>query len=344
MKTYFYIANAFGILIDSTSLDNPIKYLKKEYHDFNCSYIPSIPLFGKIAECGEKFNNSTLRELVKDRLYEDNNYLYIRNDNKYIRINITNDYFELNYESDYDGEFLFHIIEVLIRIFSHKAGIDYFHASSFIFKNKVYMLNGFGGSGKTEIMINFLLRGASFISDDLVIINEHGAIYPYRVTIPLRWSAINEEFVNQLKIPKAIYRICKFCKEHNNTISRRIYEKLVWRYLIGNYSYSEISSLNSNLKFYNVDYCFWLQDSNHEGSFAFSNIDYYNYMNLCLENESRKYFDLEGFLKLKFPIIETFNNARSFLRQRICGKLSVSGFAIKQRNYIAATDYITYKI
>lgn len=341
MKDTYNIAGRFCFTVMSKTGGKFAAFLKGEYKDFilegNCR---TVPFAGTVKEMDSELFNGGHRELVKDILYEDCRYVYMKYNSKYVRINLTDEYFDICYQTGFECSVLFHLLEDILRLYAHRYGLDFFHASSFEYNEKVIMLNGFGGSGKTEIMIDFLLRGASFISDDLVLINEKSKIFPYRVTIPLRWSVVTPEFVVRKKVPKIIYKTCKYCHEKSGSITNRIYEKLVWRHLIGDHSYKQLSDKESALQFYNVDYCYWLQESNVDGAFNISRADFFRYMDLCLENESRKYLDIEGFLRLKFPIVTNLLKGRRHLREQICEELTPQGLTVKGQDYKQAIKYI----
>lgn len=339
MKNYFCIADRFYIVISTYLHGNFSQYILQEYHDYyTADATNDIPTLGYVKELSENLYLDKCRELVKDWLYENENHLYLKYNGTFIRIGLETDYFELCFQKNIECQVLFHVMEVLIRLYSYKCGIDFFHASSFKYIDNVIMLNGFGGSGKTEIMVNFLLRGANFISDDLCIINENADIYPYTVSIPVNWTSINQEFLGKIKVPSYIYNICSYCKKKNGRITRRIYSRLASKYLLGYYSHKQLTDNDTEMKFYKVNEFIWLQGAYFQGAFTISNEQFFRYMNLCLENESRKYFDLEGFLVLKYPFIKSFITARQELRERICSKINIKAVAVKNRNYKIATQ------
>ncbi len=333
MTLRYCIANRFNIVHEAIQKDSVYRHLQNEYKDYltdDCSQVPTI---GYVKEFCSDIIPLQYRELVKGLLYEDESYLYFKSNNKFIRINLNNDFFEISYTAGVDEGTVFHLMEVATRIYAHKYGIDFFHASAFEYNNQVYMLNGFGGSGKTEIMVNALFKGASYISDDLVIINENAEIFPYTVSIPIRWGAINMPFVRRVKVSPRIYNICKYCAQKNGRITRRIYGRLAWKHLLGDYSHSKLTDARTDMHFYTVNHCFWIQTSLKDDRFSFSNEEFYRYMNLCLENESRKYADLEGFFNLKFPQISILKRNREELRKEICAKLHIQAIGIAERDY-----------
>lgn len=338
MKEYYCLANRFCILFETSVIDSVGQYIHSEYADFYTEGSCTKPLIGHVKATDNVVPLIKLKELVKDWLYEDDKFIYVKYNNKYLRISANYKCFEIVYQHDFENNVVFYALELLIRLYAHKFGIDFFHASSFRYDDKVFMLNGFGGSGKTEIMIDFLLKGASFISDDIVIVNEHGEIFPYRVNIPVNWSCISDDFVNHIKVPNYIYKIASYCKARNGRVTRRLYGKLAQKYLLGYYSHTQFTNERVDLIFYNVDKCVWLQEANFSGVFSLTEGQFFRYMNVCLINESRKYFDFDGFMRLKFPFLESFYKALGALRQQICRQLKVYGVAVKGRNYTTTCE------
>ena len=56
-------------------------------------------------------------------------------------------------------------------------------------------------------------------------------------------------------------------------------------------------------------------------------------MVVCLENESRKYFDLDGFLRYKFPFLNDYKEKQNELMMRILENVSIQGATIKERYF-----------
>lgn len=340
----FSFADRFRLVVEITKIESVFNYINNEYKNYKILNSDLIPIIGYLKESDSLKIPHESRTLVKGHLLEDGKSLYLKSGDKFAKIELNTNFFEISYQPNFEGSTLFSYLEVLIRLYAHKFNIDFFHAASFVFNNNVIMLNGFGGSGKTEIMLNALLKGATYISDDIVIVNENGVIFPYTVSIPIRWNAVNSDFIRKINVPQYIYKICEFCKQRDGKITRRVYGYLAWKYILNNYQYSQITDCVTRLDYYTVDYCLWLQTSNNEGHFNFSNHDFYQYMNLCLENESRKYFDFEGFLFLKFPEIIPFKQKREELRKQICNKLNIQGLGVSNKNYAETTNKILSSI
>lgn len=335
MKNYYCIAEKFSILVDCPVSDSVGKYIDKQFKDYRFSF-PKYPVLCSLYAVSENNIDYQSRELVKDWFYETSDSLLLKFNSQYLHIRLNSETFEIYYPYYFENVVVFHTLEVLVRLYCHKYGIDFFHASSFEYNDTIFMLNGFGGSGKTEIMLDFLLRDASFISDDLLIINENAEIYPYTVEIPIAWRSVTPELADKNGISRRLYDICKYCFKKNGRITRRLFGRLAGKYFTRNYYYRELTPKETDFRYFSIDHCVWLQEANFSGPFSFSPDNLYEYMDLCLTNESRKYFDLEGFILLKYPFVKRFISKRQALRKEICSKLPITGLAVKERDYKTA--------
>ena len=56
-------------------------------------------------------------------------------------------------------------------------------------------------------------------------------------------------------------------------------------------------------------------------------------MVLCLELESRRYFDYDGYLRLKYPFLSNYKSIQQELISEISLLLKVRGLLVKGRNF-----------
>ena len=71
------------------------------------------------------------------------------------------------------------IAENLLKNNMASRGAALLHSCSFIYQKKSIVLCGWGGAGKTNTLIQFLLDGAQYMGDDLSLITETGELLPY---------------------------------------------------------------------------------------------------------------------------------------------------------------------
>lgn len=93
--------------------------------------------------------------------------------------------------------------QVLVALL-HQRKIINFHASGFIYDNKGIMLLGETGAGKSSITSAFVLNGASFITDDLTVI-DFKSHRPFIASLS-RQIKLNEESIAQLDIDSNMLR------------------------------------------------------------------------------------------------------------------------------------------
>jgi hypothetical protein len=68
------------------------------------------------------------------------------------------------------------------------------HASSFIFNDKFVLLSGTKSSGKTTALLYFLINGATYTGDEIVVVSSNG-IMPYQ--LPLRAKINTIEYLRK---------------------------------------------------------------------------------------------------------------------------------------------------
>ncbi|MFX0195624.1 MAG: hypothetical protein ACFFCW_05825 [Candidatus Hodarchaeota archaeon] len=75
------------------------------------------------------------------------------------------------------SSFFHDILEPLIhyRLLGKKKALV--HCSSLVYKKRGLLLFGYGGSGRTTVLLEFLRNGASFVSDDHTIISSDGTFF-----------------------------------------------------------------------------------------------------------------------------------------------------------------------
>ena len=81
--------------------------------------------------------------------------------------------------------FFHNILKPLIHYRLLKTEKCLVHCSAFIYRTMGILLFGYGGSGRTTVLMEFLKNGAKFVSDDHTIISSNGTFYGLSQTISL---------------------------------------------------------------------------------------------------------------------------------------------------------------
>ena len=331
MKRIYTIGELFNIVVEGESENSVVSEIEKQFTFYRSTKEIS-HIVGVISQNERLKLPDGVCELVKDLLYEDNERLYIITGGV-IKIEAQKDNFLIEYTSKSSGGMVFHIMEVLIRFYAPLYEIMFLHASGFVIDNRVTLINAFGGSGKTEVMLKALLNGAGFIADDLIIVNKDGQVFPYPALIPLRIHHYDDNLLAKLKIPKYKWKLANFCYKKSGRITRRIFNSMNIKYFVRNLPYVAFTGKETQLKYYDVDHFYWIESSDITSFKEIKKQNFYDKMVVCLENESRKYFDSDGFLRYKFPFLNIYKDKQNKLLHSILDKVNIQGASIRGRNF-----------
>jgi len=99
------------------------------------------------------------------------------------------------YLNDIINEFIHKLIWSVLLLNITKLNMAFLHASAVSYHGKGLLFTGWGGIGKTSIMLHFIEEGAKFLSNDWSIIDKNGKIYAFPYCILLtRYNLV--EFPN----------------------------------------------------------------------------------------------------------------------------------------------------
>jgi len=120
----------------------------------------------------------------------------------------------------------FYIVENMLRDLITKSGAVFLHASGVTYKNAAVIFPAWGGTGKTNILIQFLFADASFLGDDMVVIDKDGNVYPYPKPLNLLYYNFDEykDFLldkASLKT-KIIYRHLNAMRKIDSVLQKRL--------------------------------------------------------------------------------------------------------------------------
>lgn len=331
MKRVYTIGGLFNIVVESENENSIVREIEEQFTFYRITQEVT-HIVGFISQNEELQLPHGVCELVKDLLYEDNESLYIMT-NGVIKINARKDNFVIEYTSKSSEGMVFHVMEILIRFYAPLYDIVFLHASGFIIDNRVTLINAFGGSGKTEVMLKALLNGARFIADDLAIVNKDGQVFPYPALIPLRIHHYDNNLLAKLKIPKYKWMLADYCFKKNGRITRRIFNSLNLKYFVRNLPYIAFTDKRTLFKYYDIDHFYWVESSDITSFKDIGKQNFYDKMVVCLENESRKYFDCDGFFRYKFPFFNIYKEKQNELLQSILDKVNIQGVTIRGRDF-----------
>ena len=198
MMKYIVFANLCAVAVDASKECGAISGLLKEFKHHLSDSAADYRIIGEIiVESVVQCPASAV--LYHDKkLYADSNYVYCIDGRAVVRINLDENIFHLSVDQHTGSGLLILVMQTLLN-----SGLIFMHTASFKYMDKIYAISGFGGAGKTEIMLEALNKGAQYISDDLAIYDDHGRIYPYLRRISLHDYPFTDLQLEEYKLDKS---------------------------------------------------------------------------------------------------------------------------------------------
>lgn len=329
---YISIANRFCIEISGEDDSSAIAFILKELNHHVLSQSNGLPVIGQISFDDSLELPPRALELRKGILYEGINSLYISNDSTIICMTANPSSFQLTFGLRADNNIAFFTVEMLIRYYAPLYDIVFLHTGSFIWRDKVCTVSAFGGVGKTEVMLKAIELGAQFISDDFAIFNRDGQVFPYTKSIYLCDYPYDDYMLKATGKSKLLWKLKQFSDRNRNFLTRRISQRLETGYFGIKIDYSLLAK-ETPLRFYDVDSFYWVYRSSETREKEINGEEFVNCMKLCLDIESRRYFDYDGYLRLKFPFLEDNKQRQSEIITGIPERLKVNGLTIRNQDF-----------
>ena len=330
--SYLNIANRFCIIVAGGNDSCAIRYLLSELKHHIGEYLVHLPIIGTVDYDASLNLPDHYVELRKGVLFETDDALFISNKSNILRIKAQPECFQVTVGQKADKALAFFTVEMLIRYYAPIFDLVFLHTGSFIWKEKVCAVSAFGGVGKTEVMLKALENGAKFISDDFAIFNSKGQVFPYTKSIFLCEYPYNQYMIEKTRRSKLLWLIKAFCDYHPNSFTTRISNILEARYFGIKIDYSVLSD-ETPLQFYDVDSFYWVYSSSRTGEMAVNKSEFVKCMTLCLDIESRRYFDYDGYLRLKFPFLERNKERRNSIIAEISNRVEIVGLTVRDRDF-----------
>ena len=246
-------------------------------------------------------------------------------------MNLNPDRFHLTVDHKTGSGLLIIVMQSMLNWYLPLSGLVFMHTASFKYKNKVYAIGGFGGAGKTEVMLEVLNEGAQYISDDLAIFDSNGQIYPYLRRVSLHDYPFTDKQLEQYKLSKIRYRLMKYCQTKSDRVSRYLYQRYKGRF---NISIDIADSFMLDHKGGNVvDYNFWLESAGQNSVVNIAKEEFVRKMLFCMENEFRPYTDFDGYFGCIYNFWQEKRDCRNRLINEALDNLDVQGLSIRGTDY-----------
>lgn len=300
-----------------------------------------VPVIGRVCVSDDVSLTDTAVLLHDKRLYADGRKLYCVDGNSSVLINLTDSQFYLEVDDKTNPSLLILVVQTLLNWYMPQYGLVFMHTASFKYNDSTYAISGFGGAGKTEVMLEMLQKGAIYISDDLAIFDIQGKIYPYLRKISLHDYPFSDSQLERFNLSRWQYRLMKYCQQKSGRVTQYIYRRLRGRFNISvDCAQWILPDSNSPL---NIDRHFWLDSM---GKTAFIDVDQNTFnkkMTFCMQNEFRSYCDFDGYFGCIFDFWERKKELYNKIIQSTLLNINIEGIAIKGEDYLSLSELIISK-
>ena len=338
--SYIVLGASCAVQIPTDTHVSAIACLEDEFRHHLTQEIGKAAIVGVI-DVVDKLNCPPDAILFYDkRLYADGDSLYCLDGASTLRIHLTEEQFNLTIDHNADSGLLALVLQSLLNWYMPKCGLVFLHAASFRYKEKVYTIHGFGGAGKTEVMLEALQRGAEYFSDDLAIFDSKGHIYPYLRKISLHDYPFTDEQLNRFHLNKQLYHLMCRCQGRSGRISQYLYNR--WR---GRFKVSvNAEQMNNDLPDVNialpVDYNYWLDSSNHTDFKVIAKDDFVRKITFCMQNEFRPWVDFDGYLGVVYHFWPEMRKNHNEVLASIITQIEIQGLSIQNGHFAELTNLI----
>lgn len=159
-----------------------INTIKEMYgYGLECANIQSPDVV--IKEVGDIHDYHEVSRIGKNAFFDANSRVFFLLDRKgkKLALHITdrNSITSVAVESGFDDGYFINILDFIIYLHLIRTGLSFLHCAGVSYGSKNILFPAWAGTDKTEVLIEFINKGAKFIADDWVIVNGKGEFLGY---------------------------------------------------------------------------------------------------------------------------------------------------------------------
>ena len=278
--------------------------------------------------------------LFDGRLFHHGEELYIKEDASIYQLALSEEQFVITSKTEDAAGVLPMLIQTMLNFYMPLYGLVFLHTAACELHGEVIAIHGLGGAGKTETMLELLSRGASYISDDLAIFDEHGRIYPYLRRIGLHDYPYSEEQLRQFGLSRWRYRLMNHCKGKSDRLQSYLYRRYKGRFKI-NLDYTIFTGGRKTvLKPFEVTRNYWLDSTRTTGIRNINKELFVRKMTFCMENEFRPSIDFDGYCNVVLPFWKELRKSHDELLSKVLNNINIAGLTIQGQQYRELAELI----
>ncbi|MBF0454260.1 MAG: hypothetical protein HQL72_05500 [Magnetococcales bacterium] len=227
---------------------------------------------------------------------------------------------------------VYYVTETLLRAYAPLYGVAFLHASGFRYQGHHFIISAFGGTGKTNMLLDILEQNGIYFGDDLIPVCSDGYLYPYRKQLNL--LPYNFAYKPGLLVkagqPTWLLSLQTFLTTKSTAFFHRLITyKLLTRVrarLTHKLDYHDVATQDDPGERFPVDHLIWLERNSHQqGPFPLSPKKYRNDMQVCLDIENRHLGHFMDYLTMVNPHLHKLTKKQAELIEHIAKKCSVIG-------------------
>ena len=278
----------------SAHFNKELKYLKYEE-------AAALPVLGTVRVLDKVDFSTGPTVFVKDRIFFKDDILFFVHAHSRIKIEAQDDHFTIFIEKSFTPSIAFYITEIFIRLYSALLCVVFMHSSAFQLHQKNYVVNAFGGTGKTNLLLDVLENGGIYFADDMtgMDISNHLLPYPKRINLLDYNFRYKPHLLGKIGKPhyKWLFPIIDFLSLSSNVFFRKIRERISGRLNI-RVDYRQITESQAVSGALPVDCFIWMENSAHPGLSEAHPPYFTRRMAACLDIENRASGYIIDFFKI----------------------------------------------
>lgn len=279
--------------------------------------------------------------LLDNKLYTDNKNLFILEGGRTYQVELTEHSFSIVVNGIDAAGVLPMLVQYLLVFYLPQYNLVFLHTAAYLMGKEVVAIHGFGGAGKTEVMLSMLQRGAMYLADDFAIFDTEGTLFPYLRRISLHDYPYTDIQLRQFHLSRWRYQLMNRCKHKSGRIQDYIYRRYRGRFNIC-IDYLQLTDgkiTRANQPFV-VNRHFWLDSCNATGLRPISKERFVRNMSYCMQNESRSYLDFDGYCGLVYPFWKDIRTKYHDVMQNVFNMIDIYGLTIAGQHYDELADLL----